>query len=56
MITLGVADVAAARAFYAKLGWTPANSDDGDIAFYQCGGWSSCSGTAPSSRRTAACR
>ena len=36
MITLGVADVAAARAFYAKLGWTPAN--DGDIAFYQCGG------------------
>jgi uncharacterized protein len=38
MITLGVDDVAAARAFYAKLGWTPANGDEGDIAFFQCGG------------------
>lgn len=34
LITLGVADLDRARAFYAALGWSPAEEQDG-VAFYQ---------------------
>lgn len=37
MVTLGVADLERARAFYETLGWTP-RSDDDDIVFFQTGG------------------
>lgn len=37
LITLGVADLDRARAFYAALGWTPAQTGDG-VAFYQMNG------------------
>lgn len=37
LITLGVADLARAKAFYAALGWQPAQSHDG-VAFYQMHG------------------
>ena len=37
LITLGVADVARARAFYEALGWT-GESPDGDVVFFQAGG------------------
>jgi catechol 2,3-dioxygenase-like lactoylglutathione lyase family enzyme len=39
LITLGVADVARARDFYAALGWTVgAEPDGGDVVFFQTGG------------------
>jgi len=39
LITLGVSDLEAACAFYARLGWTPGNDVAAqDVAFYQCGG------------------
>lgn len=39
LITLGVADVRAARAFYERLGWTCANDSDAQgVAFFQAGG------------------
>ncbi len=34
LITLGVADIEVAKAFYARLGWVPAMAQD-DVAFYQ---------------------
>jgi uncharacterized protein len=37
MLTLGVKDVASARAFYQRLGWEAADSS-GDIAFFQLPG------------------
>lgn len=37
LITLGVADLARARAFYAALGWQPAESAEG-VVFYQMNG------------------
>lgn len=37
LITLGVADLDRARAFYAALGWSPAEEQDG-VAFYQRAG------------------
>ena len=37
LITLGVADLGRARAFYSGLGWEGA-SPDGDVAFFQAGG------------------
>ena len=37
LITLGVADLAAARAFYARLGWVEHGSNPG-VAFYQMQG------------------
>lgn len=37
MVTLGVADLERARAFYETLGWTP-RSDDDEIVFFQTGG------------------
>lgn len=37
LITLGVADLAAARAFYGRLGWVEGDSND-NVAFYQLNG------------------
>ncbi|MCB1250090.1 MAG: VOC family protein [Acidimicrobiales bacterium] len=37
LITLGVADVGRARAFYEALGWT-GQSPDGEVVFFQVGG------------------
>ena len=37
LVTLGVSDLAAARAFYERLGWKR-TGDDQDVAFFQCGG------------------
>jgi len=37
LITLGVADLAAAKAFYARLGWQEHGQNDG-VAFYQMHG------------------
>ena len=37
MVTLGVADIEAAKAFYRRLGWIPAMSQN-NIAFYQMNG------------------
>lgn len=37
LITLGVADLARAKAFYAALGWVPAQEAEG-VAFYQMNG------------------
>ena len=38
LITLGVADVARARAFYEALGWTTSAAPDDDVVFFQAGG------------------
>jgi catechol 2,3-dioxygenase-like lactoylglutathione lyase family enzyme len=38
LITLGVADVAQARAFYERLGWAPAVEPAADVTFFQAGG------------------
>lgn len=38
LITLGVADLARARAFYEGLGWTVDSSPDDDVVFFQAGG------------------
>ena len=37
LITLGVSDLARAKAFYGALGWTPTN-DEGEVVFYQING------------------
>ena len=37
VVTLGVADVARARAFYEAIGWS-GESPDGDVVFFQAGG------------------
>jgi len=37
VITLGVTDVARARAFYEAMGWS-GESPDGDVVFFQAGG------------------
>lgn len=37
VVTLGVADIARARAFYEALGWT-GESPDGEVVFFQTGG------------------
>ena len=38
LITLGVADIERARAFYKALGWTVAAEPGEDISFFQAGG------------------
>ena len=38
LITLGVADVQRARAFYERLGWTTRAASDDDVVFFQAGG------------------
>jgi catechol 2,3-dioxygenase-like lactoylglutathione lyase family enzyme len=37
LVTLGVADLGRAEAFYTDLGWERGNDDD-EVAFFQCGG------------------
>jgi len=38
LVTLGVDDLARARAFYEALGWTGAQQPDGKVCFFQAGG------------------
>ena len=38
LVTLGVADLARARAFYEALGWKGAQQPDEEVCFYQAGG------------------
>ena len=38
LITLGVSDLARARAFYEALGWTTGAAPDDDVIFFQAGG------------------
>ncbi len=38
LITLGVADIARATAFYGRLGWTPAPPSNEHVTFFQAGG------------------
>ena len=38
LVTLGVADLARSRAFYAALGWHARAEPDDDVAFFQAGG------------------
>ncbi len=38
LVTLGVADLAAARAFYEALGWSTRAEPDDDVVFFQAGG------------------
>jgi uncharacterized protein len=38
LITLGVNDLAKARAFYEALGWTTGAAPDDDVAFFSAGG------------------
>ena len=38
LVTLGVADVPRARAFYERLGWTASSRTQDDIVFVQAGG------------------
>ena len=52
LITLGVADAPAARAFYEALGWTCDTDPSLDVAFFQLGGIAWRCGTARSSPMT----
>ena len=38
LITLGVRDLSAARAFYEARGWKSGAGPDDDVVFFQCGG------------------
>ncbi len=38
LVTLGVADLARARAFYEALGWTSGAKPEDDVVFFQAGG------------------
>lgn len=38
LVTLGVRDVAVARAFYKRLGWQESPPSNESVAFFQCGG------------------
>jgi uncharacterized protein len=38
LVTLGVADLARARAFYEALGWRTKAAPDADVVFFQAGG------------------
>jgi catechol 2,3-dioxygenase-like lactoylglutathione lyase family enzyme len=38
LVTLGVGDLARARAFYEALGWTTRAEPDDDVVFFQAGG------------------
>ena len=38
LITLGVADLGRARAFYEAIGWTTRAEPDADVVFFQAGG------------------
>ena len=38
LVTLGVTNLARARAFYEAMGWRGAQQPDGEVAFFQAGG------------------
>jgi uncharacterized protein len=38
LVTLGVRDLAASRAFYRRLGWMESPPSNDHVAFFQCGG------------------
>jgi len=38
LVTLGVADLARARAFYEAMGWSGADQPDDEVCFFQAGG------------------
>src|ERR1700728_1218286 len=38
LVTLGVQDLARARAFYEALGWSGAQQPDDEVCFFQAGG------------------
>src|SRR4051794_19575798 len=38
LVTLGVSDLARARAFYEALGWSGASQPDDEVCFFQAGG------------------
>jgi hypothetical protein len=38
VITLGLADLARARSFYERPGWSGAHQPDDDVCFFQLGG------------------
>ena len=38
LVTLGVRDLAASRAFYKRLGWLESPPSNEHVAFFQCGG------------------
>jgi catechol 2,3-dioxygenase-like lactoylglutathione lyase family enzyme len=38
LVTLGVRDLAASRAFYKRLGWMESGAGNEHVAFFQCGG------------------
>jgi catechol 2,3-dioxygenase-like lactoylglutathione lyase family enzyme len=38
LVTLGVADLARARAFYEAMGWSGAEQPDDEVCFFQAGG------------------
>jgi hypothetical protein len=38
LVTLGVADLGRARAFYEALGWNDARQPDAEVCFFQAGG------------------
>jgi hypothetical protein len=38
LVTLGVRDLAASRAFYKRLGWTESPAGNAEVGFFQCGG------------------
>jgi catechol 2,3-dioxygenase-like lactoylglutathione lyase family enzyme len=38
LVTLGVTDLARARAFYQGLGWSPVDPGDDDVVFFPAGG------------------
>jgi uncharacterized protein len=38
LVTLGVRDLAASRAFYNRLGWRESPAGNAEVAFFQCGG------------------
>jgi len=38
LVTLGVRDLAASRAFYKRLGWVESPPSNEHVAFFQCGG------------------
>ncbi len=38
LVTLGVRDLAASRAFYRRLGWIESPPSNAEVAFFQCGG------------------
>jgi catechol 2,3-dioxygenase-like lactoylglutathione lyase family enzyme len=38
LVTLGVADLARSRRFYAALGWQASGAGNADVAFFQAGG------------------